>query len=340
MWQRVLQIFLIGVLFSCKINAQLPLIQLLDSSQNTSSFRGISVVNEEICWISGSKGTVGYTIDGGKNFTWLKVKGYENRDFRDVEAFDNQTAIIMAVDAPALILKTTDAGKNWRTVLFDTTKGMFLDALFFKGKKGWVIGDPINQRPYLACTTNSGDSWLPYMYKDTLQEGEAFFASSGSNIAFTNFKSPLFVSGGKSSRLLSFVNQQVLPIIQGTNSTGANSISIYNKKTLCIVGGDFAQPNQENTNCLLSINGGKTWQKPQTPPIGYKSAVIYCSKQKLVACGTTGVDISTDCGNNWQKISTLGFHTLQKSPNGKTIFLAGGRGKIAKLVWPKKLRSI
>lgn len=333
MWQRVLQIFLIGVLFSSKINAQLPVIQLLDSSQNTISFRGISVVNEDICWVSGSKGTVGYTLDGGKNFTWMKVKGHENRDFRDVEAFDNQTAIIMAVDAPALILKTTDAGKNWRTVFFDTTKGMFLDALFFKGKKGWVIGDPINQRPYLAFTTNGGDSWQPCIYKDTLQDGEAFFASSGSNIGFTNFKNPLFVSGGKASRLLSFNNQQLLPIVQGENSTGANSISIYNKNILCIIGGDFSKPNQSNTNCLLTTNGGKTWQQPQTPPIGYKSAVIFVSKQKLIACGTTGVDISSDGGKNWQKISTLSFHTLQKSAKGNTVFLAGGRGKIAKLSW-------
>jgi hypothetical protein len=45
------------------------------------------------------------SIDGGKTWKWLVVKGFENRDFRDIEAFDAATAIIMAVAEPANILK-------------------------------------------------------------------------------------------------------------------------------------------------------------------------------------------------------------------------------------------
>src|SRR5580658_8625001 len=71
-------------------------VQLLTSGTSTS-LRGLSVVTDEIVWVSGSKGTVGKSLDGGKTWTWFTVPGYEKRDFRDIEAFDSKTAIIIAI---------------------------------------------------------------------------------------------------------------------------------------------------------------------------------------------------------------------------------------------------
>jgi photosystem II stability/assembly factor-like uncharacterized protein len=50
---------------------------LLDSSRNTS-FRGLSVVNNKTIWVSGSNGTVGKSLDGGKTWNWIQVMGYEH----------------------------------------------------------------------------------------------------------------------------------------------------------------------------------------------------------------------------------------------------------------------
>ncbi len=38
----------------------------------------------------------------------MQVKSFEKTDFRDIEAFDATTAIIMAIAEPAYILKTVD----------------------------------------------------------------------------------------------------------------------------------------------------------------------------------------------------------------------------------------
>jgi hypothetical protein len=35
---------------------------------------------------------------------------------------------------------------------------------------------------------------------------------------------------------------------------------------------------------------------------------------------------------NWELIAKDGFHVCQKAKKGKAVFLAGGNGKIAKLV--------
>jgi hypothetical protein len=61
--------------------------------------------------------------------------------------------------------------------------------------------------------------------------------------------------------------------------------------------------------------------------------VEYLSKSKLITCGITGVDVSEDGGNNWRNISATGFHVVRKAKKGSAVFLAGGKGRVAKLVW-------
>ncbi len=84
------------------IHAQTPEVQLLTSGTNTS-LRGLSAVNDNVIWVSGSNGTIGRSLNAGKNWTWMTVKGFEKTAFRDIEAFDANTAVIIAIDSPAYI---------------------------------------------------------------------------------------------------------------------------------------------------------------------------------------------------------------------------------------------
>src|SRR6201994_1475728 len=88
-------------------------IEVLQQGKPTS-IRGLSVVDDNVAWVSGSKGTIAITTNGGKTWDWQQVKGFENADFRDIEAFSSKEAIIMSSGTPALILKTTDGGQNWK----------------------------------------------------------------------------------------------------------------------------------------------------------------------------------------------------------------------------------
>jgi hypothetical protein len=51
-----------------------PVVEVLTSGTQTS-LRGLSVVNDNVVWVSGSNGTVGKTTNGGKNWKWYTVKG-------------------------------------------------------------------------------------------------------------------------------------------------------------------------------------------------------------------------------------------------------------------------
>ena len=300
------------------------------TSGTKTSLRGLSVVSDKTAWVSGSGGTVGLTLDAGVNWKWINVKGFEKRDFRDIEAFNDSTAIIMAVDEPAYILKTIDAGKTWKTVYGNFDKGMFLDAMDFNGKNGIVIGDPIKGRFFVAKTNDLGDSWQDVAYENRpiADSGEACFASSGTNVRLLKNKKPIFISGGASSHLFLKDKKILLPILQGKESTGANSIAFKSNKMFIVVGGDFNLKNDMINNCFISNNGGKTWTAPVNPPSGYRSCIEYIKNKSWVTCGLNGVDISTNDGKTFSSISSESFHVCRKSPKGNTVFFAGSNGRV------------
>jgi photosystem II stability/assembly factor-like uncharacterized protein len=145
----------------------------------------------------------------------------------------------------------------------------------------------------------------------------------------------MVVTGGKRSRLLIHERWIDIPMLQGGSTTGANSLAIWNqaprKARIVVVGGNFQQDSARVGNCVFSTNGGKTWKIPEIPPHGYRSCVEFITSQALLACGTSGVDISTDGGRRWRPISKDGFHVCQRSRTGTAVYLAGSGGRIAKL---------
>lgn len=320
-----------------------PTINILDSGRKVS-LRGLSVVDNNTIWASGNAGTVVRSTDGGKTFTWMQVPGFEQRDFRDIEAFDANTAVLMAAE-PAQILRTTDGGNTWKVVFTDTSKGMFLDAMAFADdKKGMVVGDPIDRKAYLATTKDGGQSWQPVNTKDypTLWEKEAFIASSGTNIQVLNNKPEyVMVTGGESSRMIVNKKYDGLPISGGKESTGANSVAVSPSGDYAVVvGGDYTKGRVNTGNCILVDIYEKTtdaygqkhkFNQCVVNPHGYRSCVIYVDEHTLYTCGLSGVDMSTDGGSSWELISASSFHVVQKAKKGNAVFLAGSGGKIAKI---------
>ena len=327
------------VIVSMSVNAQHPDVQVLTSGKQIS-LRGLSVVNDNIVWVSGSKGTVGKSTNAGKNWKWMTVKGFEKMDFRDIEAFDASTAVIMAVGEPAFILKTNDGGETWKVVYENKKKGMFLDAMeFWNNYAGIVIGDPVDGKFFIARSFDGGSTWqdIPGQNLPVADSGEACFAASGTNIRALDRDEAVFVTGGLKSRLFWKGNPIQLPIVQGKETAGANSVAVYDNykrkggKRMIVVGGDFNNDSSVTNNCFYTNDGGRHWVAPATPPHGYRSCVEYFNKKSIVSCGLNGVDVSKDGGKNWNWISKESFHVVRKAKAGNAIFFAGPNGKVGKL---------
>src|SRR6478672_5578978 len=112
----------------------------------TAAFCGLSVVNEKVVWASGTGGTVIRTIDGGKTWDVMTVPGAEKLDFRDVEAFDENTAYILSIGngESSRIYKTVDGGKNWSMEFKNTNEKAFFDALACVDRENCLaVSDPV-----------------------------------------------------------------------------------------------------------------------------------------------------------------------------------------------------
>lgn len=306
-----------------------------------TSLRGLSVVSDQVIWVSGSNGSVGKTSDGGATWKWVKPKGYEKLDFRDIEAFDDQQAIVVNAGSPAYILKTTNGGETWTEQYKNVDTAIFLDGLGFWDKNNALIfGDPISHKMQLLKTADAGKSWqdISGNLKTPLAAGEAAFAASGTTIKTLPGGKTWIASGGTVSNIYFSGNYgkswEVFkcPIWQGESTTGPFSVDFFDAKTGIAVGGNYVKDKENTNNVVLTADGGKTWQKPATPVWGYRSGVAYLNAKTIIATGTSGTDVSTDGGQNWKHISDQSFNAVQKAKKGNIVILAGEKGSVYQLI--------
>src|SRR3954447_4077369 len=148
--------FLLGIL-SCLMFAVAADAQWVRQRVDTTpSFRGLAVVNEKIVWASGTGGTVIRTIDGGKTWNVITVPGADKLDFRDIEAFDANTAYILSIGNgdQSRIYKTTDGGKTWKLQFKNDDPKRFFDAIACWDRNNCIaMSDPVNQN-YVLITTS------------------------------------------------------------------------------------------------------------------------------------------------------------------------------------------
>jgi photosystem II stability/assembly factor-like uncharacterized protein len=309
------------------------------------SIRAIDVIDENKICFAANNGVFGYSDDAGK--TWyldtISIENYTPQ-FRSIEALNDSTILILSVDSPAYLLKTTNKGRDWKIVYENHEKDIFFDALKAKNANEiWAIGDPINNYPFLIYSMNAGDSWQKYNVKNLpkVEKNEAFFAASNSNISFID-NNLFLVSGGSTSNLIqvntsskTFIVKK-LPFIISGSMTGAYSIDMFNQKNFAISGGNYDKNDKEFVPFYYTTDGGKIFKTLDIQENFFGSCVRYLNKNELYVTGHRGtffinlkknkiVELKDKDGNK------LNFHTLRISDNKKKIILAGANGRIASI---------
>src|SRR5580692_11705746 len=120
----------------------------LQDTHTTADLRGIDNVGNGVAWASGSNGTMFRTEDAG--FVWqlcAKPPNGEHLDFRAIQAFDNNTAIIMSSGKGDLsrLYKTTDGCQSWTLLFTNPDKDGFFDAIRALDRDSYEItGDSVD----------------------------------------------------------------------------------------------------------------------------------------------------------------------------------------------------
>jgi photosystem II stability/assembly factor-like uncharacterized protein len=303
-----------------------------------SSLRGLSPLTEKIIWASGSNGTWLRTLDGGLTWDYGIVDGLDSVDFRDIEAIDANTAIVISAGQPAVIYKTNDGGKNWEKK-FQGTEFDFYDGMAFHKKRGYVIGDVVDGKWILIETRDEGENWSLLELSPSGPPGGGSFAASGSSILVDN-ENIWFASAGKNSKIYHSRDNgytwevYFAPIIQQEDSHGIFSMTKLGGGVIVAVGGDFQTINENGKNLVISADQGQTWRSGSgTPPSGYRSGVQYFPRfHWLVTVGPNGTDFSKDGGDNWEKFSNEGFHAVKLDKTSSSLWASGSDGRIARLM--------
>lgn len=313
-----------------------------------ASFRGLDVVNQNVVWASGTGGIVIRTIDGGKNWDVIKVPDAEKLDFRDIEAFDENTAYILSIGngESSRIYKTTDGGKNWKLQFKNTIEEAFFDSIaFWDEKNGMAQSDPVDGK-YVFYKTSDGENWtkMPSENMPTAKEGEAAFAASGTCIITHGKKRIWLITGGMDARVFYSNNRgnswkvADTPIINGTAGSGIFSIAMQTKKRGLIVGGNYEKPEDTTDNLAYTLNGGKTWTASRGLH-GYRSGVAFIKENVIIAVGSSGSDISNDGGKTWINLDKENYNAVQSTGMNST-WAVGAKGLAAKYINPLSLVKI
>src|SRR5690242_8768947 len=271
--------------------AQLACGQKPQNSGVDVQLRGISTISEKVAWASGAKGTVLRTIDGGATWQRLEIVGAEALDFRDIQAFDQNTAFVLSIGPgeQSRIYKTTDGGKIWQRQFTNSAPKAFYDCFaFWDSTHGIAVSDSVDGKFPLIATTD-GMNWGPVAIKKmpAALASEGAFAASGTCIATYGRNDVWFGTGGPAARVFHSADRgqtwtvAETPIIHGAASQGIFSLAFWTAKDGVAVGGDYKEPMKSEGIAAVTHDGGKTWTLTPEQPKGYRSAVAVSTSQSL-----------------------------------------------------------
>ena len=338
-----LLIVLILTLSSCESSDQPQPPHWESLYPNTSaSFRGLSAVSNQVCWASGTNGTIIKTINGGQTWSVTTLQHYDSVDFRDIHAFDAKTALVLSAGWPAIILRTIDGGETWDKVYQGHDTRLFFDAIdFWDDKNGIAFSDALSDTLQIITTQDSGKSWqlLPDSTLPLVHKGQGGFAASGTCLKTFGEGNVIIGLGNKEATTLisndygkSWKNSST-PLDFGAPSKGNYSFDFISDKEGYCVGGDFYGDSVSTQSIAKTIDGGLTWSIVNDSTINgkYRSCIKYIDEKRLVASSRTGCNYSDNGGETWHNLEGQ-YYSLSVTKDG-AVWASGSKGNLGKLSW-------
>ena len=308
--------------------------------QDKISIRALTLDQNKV-WYAADKSRFGFfdlTLNQKKE---VQIPFEKSVEFRSI-AQTNKYVFIISVANPALLYRISKEDFSYKLVYQENHEKVFYDSMqFWNDKEGVAIGDPLEGSFSIITTRDGGNSWqkTPANQIPKLEEGEAAFAASNTNIVIKG-KTTWIVSGGKKSRVYSSKDKgknwtvYETPMVQGKQMTGIFTADFYDSKIGFISGGNYEVLTQNFDNKARTTNGGKTWDLvAQNQGFGYASCVQYVPHSNgkgLVSVGASGLFYSNDGGDNWKQLAIDNTLYTIRFLNDFTA-IAAGKNKLIRI---------
>jgi len=306
------------------------------------SIRSIVVDHNKI-WYAADKGKYGWIdIDTKINEQNQIVYKDLQPEFRSI-AQTKEYIFMLSIGDPGLLYRINKFDKKIELVYQESHDGkIFYDSMkFWNDKEGIAIGDPVEKVFSIITTHDGGQTWKKEkpLTLPELSSGEAAFAASNTNIVIVKNETWI-VSGGTKARVFYSSDKgkhwtvYSTPVLQGSTMSGIFTADFYDNKNGFVAGGNYDDLNSNSRNKAITSDGGQTWKLiADGHGFGYASCIQYVPKSKatqIVSVGASGLQYSSDSGDNWVKFSDDNqFYTLHFVNENTAI--AAGKNKIVKL---------
>jgi photosystem II stability/assembly factor-like uncharacterized protein len=314
----------------------------LTPTGTNARLRGVSAVSADVAWTSGSLGTVLRTVNKGATWEQVSPPGTTTLQFRDIEAFDANRAVILSIGngSDSRVYVTTDAGKHWTLSFVNHDPDAFYDCMtFFDDRRGLALSDPVGGKFRIIATADGGLTWhvvSPAGMPPALP-GEFAFAASGECLVTDHGRRAWFGTGGAAQARVFRSDDggatwqvSATPIRSGP-SAGIFALAFRGQQHGFAVGGDFLTPTVAPDSLAVTSDGGATWQLVADAPNEYRSGAAWVTGQAAVAVGPSGSDGSRDGAETWERFDDGSFDTVDCAHNG-ACWASGEQGRAAYLV--------
>jgi len=320
-----LSLFLILILVFKTNSQNLEIFSSEKYSFKNLSIRAIEVVNDSTLWFAGSNGKYGRIINDKVQMDSIAKINGKNLNFRSI-AFNGKSIFFLSIENPAILYKLNPFKKDIshpEIVYREEHDKVFYDSMnFFDELNGIAMGDPTDNCLSVILTVDGGNTWkkTPCKNLPKIEDGEAAFAASNTNIAIHK-DNVWLVTGGKKSRIFYSHNKgnswsvYNTPIIQGKEMTGIFTVDFYDELNGIVMGGNWEEKSNFEATKAITKNGGKTWELiSNNKEPGYISCVQYIPQSRgkeIMAVSTEGIYYSNDKGANWKRISQKKYYTFK-----------------------------
>ena len=309
---------------------------------SAARLRGLSAVSSTTAWASGSLGTVLRTTDRGATWQQVGPPGTQDLQFRDIEAFDADHAVILSIGSgsDSRIYVTADGGQTWALTFVNPDPNAFFDCMtFYNSRRGLALSDPPDGLHFRVMATDDGGlSWhVTGAQMPEALPGEFAFAASGQCITTDHGRRAWFGTGGAAQARVfrsdvggASWSVATTPLNSGPTA-GIFALAFRGQQHGLAVGGDFLAETASPDNFAGTADGGASWNLLPAAPPEYRSGATWLDGHTALAVGPSGSDVSTDAGATWQRFDDGSLDTVDCA-RPTACWASGANGRVAYLL--------
>ena len=309
---------------------------------SAARLRGLSAVSSTTAWASGSLGTVLRTTNRGATWQQVGPPGTQDLQFRDIEAFDADHAVILSIGSgsDSRIYVTADGGQTWALTFVNPDPNAFFDCMtFYDSRRGLALSDPPDGLHFRVMATDDGGlSWhVTGAQMPEALPGEFAFAASGQCITTDHGRRAWFGTGGAAQARVfrsddggASWSVAATPLNSGPTA-GIFALAFRGQQHGLAVGGDFLAETASPDNFAGTADGGASWNLLPAAPPEYRSGATWLDGHTALSVGPSGSDVSTDAGATWQRFDDGSLDTVDCA-RPTACWASGANGRVAYLL--------